>query len=150
VASLRCESSVEVARPPAVVFPWLVDADKVPRWMTGLQVYAPLAPGPLAVGSRIRQQLEVSGHVLHFELEIVRLEPAVAAELRFEGSGFRAANEYRLTDGSGSTRVTWVISGETTSFSARMLAPMVQRKLDEKLAVDLGRLRTVLEDAGEV
>ena len=45
--ALRCESTVTVARPPADVFPWLIEADKVPRWMTGLEVYEPLEPGPL-------------------------------------------------------------------------------------------------------
>ena len=43
-----------------------------PRWMTGLEVYEPLDPGPLVVGSRIRQELSVSGQHLKFELEVAR------------------------------------------------------------------------------
>src|ERR671916_725671 len=39
---VRCESTVTVARPPHEVFRWLLDADKVPRWMSGLEVYEPL------------------------------------------------------------------------------------------------------------
>jgi carbon monoxide dehydrogenase subunit G len=143
--ALRCEGSVTVAKPPAEVFPWLLDADKVPRWMTGLQVYEPLEPGPLLVGSRIRQELEVSGHTLRFELEVSRLEPPTAAELRFQGSGFRAANQYALSDAPAGTQLTWVIAGDTTSFSAKLLAPMVQSRLQEKLATDLARLRAALE-----
>jgi carbon monoxide dehydrogenase subunit G len=143
--ALRCESSVTVAKPPAGVFPWLLDADKVSRWMTGLQVYEPLEPGPLHIGSRIRQELEVSGHTLRFELEVSRLEPPNAAELRFEGSGFRAANQYALFASAAGSQVTWVISGDTTSFSAKLLAPMVQSRLQEKLDTDLARLRALLE-----
>jgi carbon monoxide dehydrogenase subunit G len=150
VAALRCESAVTVARPAADVFPWLLDADKVPRWVTGLEVYEPLSPGPLAVGSRIRQELVVSGHRLKFELELATLDPPREAEQRFEGSGFRAANHYLLADAGGGTRVTWAISGETTSFSARMLAPMVQGRLQEKLDGDLARLRGLLEDGAVV
>jgi carbon monoxide dehydrogenase subunit G len=143
--ALRCEGSVTVAKPRAEVFPWLLDADKVPRWMTGLRVYEPLEPGPLRIGSSIREELDVSGHTLRFELEVSRLEPPSVAELRFEGSGFRAANEYALVAAPAGTRVNWVISGDTTSFSARLIAPMVQSRLREKLAADLARLRALLE-----
>jgi carbon monoxide dehydrogenase subunit G len=142
---VRCESTVRIARPPAEVFPWLLDADKVPRWMTGLAAYQPLEPGPLRVGSRIRQELSVSGQQLRFELELTRLEPPHAAVLRFAGSGFKAANEYTVREAGTGSDVTWVISGDTTSFKARLIAPMVQAKLQEKLVTDLARLRAALE-----
>ena len=145
---MRCEGTVAVDKPPAEVFPWLLEADKVPRWMSGLEVYEQLAPGPLRVGSRIRQELLVSGQHLRFELEIARFEPPHAALLRFEGSGFKAANEYAVSAVDGGSQVTWVISGDTTSFKARLIAPMVQAKLQEKLDTDLARLRSLLE--GEV
>ncbi len=141
---MRCESTVTVAKPPAEVFPWLLDADKVPRWMTGLDVYEPLDPGPLRVGSRIRQELSVSGQHLRFLLEVARLDPPHVAVLRFEGSGFKAANEYAVVPAGDGSMVTWVISGDTTSFKARLIAPMVQAKLQEKLDTDLARLRALL------
>jgi len=144
---MRCEASVTVAQSPAQVFPWLLDADKVPRWMTGLEVYEPLEPGPLHVGSRIRQHLTVSGQNLRFELNVAELAPPRRAVLRFEGSGFKAANEYTVADAPGGATVTWVIGGDTTSFKAKLIAPMVQAKLQEKLDTDLSRLQGLL--AGE-
>ena len=143
--ALRCESTVTVARPPAEVFPWLIEVDKVPRWMSGLEAYDPAAPGPLGVGSRIRQRLSVSGQQLGFELELTELDAPRRAVLRFEGSGFRAANEYTVTEADGVARVVWVVSGDTTSFKAKLVAPMVQAKLQEKHDGDLGRLRALLE-----
>ena len=142
---MRCESTVTVERPPEQVFPWLLDADKVPRWTSGLEVYEPLEPGPLRVGSRIRQELSISGHSLSFELEITRLDPPHAAVLRFEGSGFRATNEYAVTAAGSAANVTWVISGDTTSFKAKLIAPMVQAQLQTKLDTDLAQLRALLE-----
>jgi carbon monoxide dehydrogenase subunit G len=140
---VRCESAVDVARPPAEVFPWLLEADKVPRWMTGLEVYEPLDPGPLRVGSRIRQELSVSGRQLRFELHVAELDAPRHAVLRFEGSGFRAANEYSVRDAGSGANVTWVISGDATSFKAKLIVPMVQAKLQEKLETDLARLRAL-------
>jgi carbon monoxide dehydrogenase subunit G len=142
---MRCESTVTIAKPPAEVFPWLVEPDKVARWMSGLQVYEPLAPGPLHVGSRIRQELSVSGQHLRFELEVSELDVPRRAVLRFEGSGFKAANEYTVGEADGGTRVSWVVSGDTTSFKAKLIAPMVQAKLQEKHDGDLARLRSLLE-----
>lgn len=142
---MRCESTVSIARSPADAFPWLLEADRVARWMSGLQVYEPLEPGPLRVGSRIRQELSVSGQLLRFELEVTELDAPRWAVLRFEGSGFRAANEYAVSEEPGGARVGWVVSGATTSFKAKLIAPMVQAKLQEKLDGDLARLRTLLE-----
>ena len=144
---MRCESTVEVARSPEEAFPWLLETDKLPRWMTGLRAYEPLQPGPLRVGSRIRQHLLVSGRELRFELELVRLDAPHAAVMRFEGSGFKAANEYAVAATGAGARVTWVISGDATSFKSRLIVPMVQAKLQEKLDGDLARLRALL--AGE-
>ena len=87
---MRCASSVVLPEPPATVFPWLLEADKVPQWMSGLEVYEPLDPPPLRVGSRIRQHLSVSGQQLKFELTITELDaphargPALRG-LRFQG-----------------------------------------------------------------
>ena len=41
-----------------------------------------------------------------------------------------------------------MIDGDTTSFKARLIAPMVQAKLQEKLDHDLARLRALLEAGG--
>src|SRR5215216_1798404 len=142
---MRCESTVTIGRPRAEVFPWLVEIDKVPRWMSDLQVYEPLEPGPLSVGSRIRQELTVSGQHLRFELVVAELDTPRRAVLRFEGSGFKAANEYGVDEAPGGARVSWVIAGELTSFKAKLIAPMVQAKLQEKLDGDLARLRALLE-----
>ena len=143
---LRCESAVTVARPPSEVFPWLIEADRVPRWTSGHEVYEPLEPGALRVGSRIRQRLSVSGQRLAFELELTELDAPRRAVLRFEGSGFKAANEYTVSEAPGGSRVSWVVSGDTTSFKAKLIAPMVQAKLQEKHDGDLARLRALLED----
>jgi carbon monoxide dehydrogenase subunit G len=144
---LRCESTVTLAAAPADVFPWLLDADKVTRWQSGIERYEPAAAGPLRVGSRIHEDLSVSGYSLRLELEVVRLEPPERADLHFQGSGFRARNQYVLAAAPDGARVTWAIEGDATSFKARLIVPMVQSKLQDKLDGDLRRLRELLAAA---
>ena len=47
---LASATPISVPKPPAEVFPWLLDEDKVPQWTTRLEVYEVLGDGPLGVG----------------------------------------------------------------------------------------------------
>ena len=145
--ALRAESSVDVAAAPEAVFPWLLEEEKVRRWQSGLERYERADDGPLRVGSRIHEDLVVSGYSLALELEVVALDPPRRADLRFEGSGFKAVNEYRVEPAAGGARVTWALQGDATSFKARLISSMVQAKLQEKLDGDLARLRDLLASA---
>jgi carbon monoxide dehydrogenase subunit G len=141
---LRAESTVDVAAAPEAVFPWLLEEEKVRRWQSGLERYEGADAGPLRVGSRIHEDLLVSGYSLSLELEVVALEPPGRADLRFSGSGFKALTRYRVAPAPGGARVTWSLEGDATSFKARLISSMVQSKLQEKLDGDLGRLRELL------
>ena len=134
--------TVRIARPPAEVFPWLFEADRVPRWTGSLDRYE--VPGPLAPGARLRQVLTVGGQQLDLELELTRYEPPHAAESRFSTNGIDAVTSYRLA-GDERTELTQTLDAKAGSFSARMLLPVVRPRLERKLAEDLERLRTLLE-----
>jgi carbon monoxide dehydrogenase subunit G len=136
--------TVTIPRPPADVFPWLLEADRVQRWTSGLERYEP--SGPLAPGGRVRQRLQVSGHAVDVDMEIVRYEPPHAAETRFNTSGLDVVNVYRLDgDGSG-TRLTQTLEAKARGLSARLLVPAVQPRLERKVAEDLERLRALLAE----
>jgi len=141
---MRIEHAVTLPRPAADVFPWLFDEDKVPQWTSGLETYEKVDPGPLAVGSRIKQSLVVSGQRLSFELEVVSLDAPRAAEGRFETQGFKARQRFSLAGSDGQTTLTQVLEADVNSFTARMLAPMIQPRLQEKVERDLAALRGLL------
>jgi uncharacterized protein YndB with AHSA1/START domain len=136
--------TVEIARPPAEVFPWLLEADKVPRWTGHLEAYERLDDGALGKGSRVRQVLDVSGRRVDVQLEITRYEPPHGAETRFSTNGIDLVNDYRLESTATGTRLTQSIDATPTSLSARMIVPLVQPRLEQKLTEDLERLRQTL------
>ena len=76
-----------VPKPPAEVFPWLLEEDKVPQWTSRLAGLRGAGDGTLGPGTRIRQVLTVSGQPLDVELEITRYEPPGFAESRFSTNG---------------------------------------------------------------
>jgi uncharacterized protein YndB with AHSA1/START domain len=133
--------TVDVPRPPAEVFPWLLETDKVPRWTGHLETYERLDDGALGRGSRLRQVLDVKGRRIDVELEITQYDPPSGAATRFEAYGIDVVSHYRLEPAGLGTRLTQSLEAKPRSFKARMIVPAVQPRLEEKLTEDLERLR---------
>ena len=131
--------TVEIPRPLADVFPWLLEEDKVPRWTGNLQRYEQL--GALGTGSRVRQVLEVSGRTIDVEMEVTAYEPPSGAQTSFSTNGIDVISSYALEAAGAGTRLTQSIEARPSGFTARMLVPVLQPRLEEKLTQDLERLR---------
>jgi hypothetical protein len=136
--------TVSVLKPPAEVFPWLLEEDKVPQWTGRLQAYEVLGNGALGSGAKIRQVLTISGQPFDLEIEIIRFEPPGFAESRFSTNGLDVVTTYALREAAGGTALTQTLEGKANSFKARLLVPVVQPKLEGKLTEDLERLRELL------
>ena len=136
--------TVTVAKPPAEVFPWLLEADKVPQWTSRLKTYEIQGDGAIGRGTRIRQVLTVGGSDLDIELEITGYDPPRSAESRFSTNGIDVETTYALREASGGTELTQTLEGKANGFKARLLLPVVQPKLEAKLTEDLKSLRELL------
>ena len=68
------KSSIIINRPPHEVFTGLTHFDQWPRWQGGLISVVQISPGPLAVGSQLRQ-VRSSGNPKESLIEVTRLVP---------------------------------------------------------------------------
>jgi carbon monoxide dehydrogenase subunit G len=134
--------SIELAQPPEAVFPWLLEEDKVPRWTSDLARYEQDAP--LRTGAHVKQVLSIAGSEFVLDLELTRHEPPRAIELRTSTNGVDIVITYALAPNGGGTRLTQTLDGKARSLSARMIMPVVQGRLEKKIAADLERLRGTL------
>jgi len=132
--------SVDIARPPAEVFPWLLEDDKVPQWTGHLERYERLDDGAIGRGSRMRQVLEVSGRTIDVQLEVTAYDPPSGAQTRFSTNGIEVVSSYALEAAGAGTRLTQSIEAKPSGLTARMLVPIVQPRLEQKLTEDLARL----------
>jgi uncharacterized protein YndB with AHSA1/START domain len=137
------ERSVEIARPPAEVFPYLFEEDKVPRWTTGLESYERLDFAPLGRGARFRQVLEVSGQRFTVEMEVTEYDAPRAAASTFKIRGIDVVNRYSLA-GDGGTTLTQSIEASGGGLKGRVFIPMIQPHLERKLEADLEALGQLL------
>jgi len=142
------ERSVEIARPPAEVFPWLFEEDKVPQWTTGLEGYERVDSGPLGQGARFRQQLEVSGQRFTVELEVFEYDPPDGAASTFEIRGIDVVTRYALADSGGGTQLTQSVEASGGGIKGRLFIPMIQPHLERKLEADLAALKLRLAQQG--
>ena len=134
--------SITVSQPPAEVFPWLLEEDKVPQWTGDLERYEVV--GSLGQGAQARQTLALAGGIT-LDLEITRYDPPHGAETRFETNGVKVASAYELQPAGAGTRLTQTLEAKAGSLGARMLIPIVQGRLEKKLTEDLERLRGLLD-----
>ena len=141
------ERSVEIPRPPAEVFPWLFEEDKVPQWTTGLEGYERLDSGPLGRGARFRQKLEVSGQRFTVELEVFEYDPPDGAASSFEIRGVDVVARYSLADNDGSTELTQSVEASGGGIKGRLFIPMIQPHLERKLEADLAALKQRLSES---
>jgi carbon monoxide dehydrogenase subunit G len=134
--------TIDVPKPPAEVFPYLLEADKVPQWTSDLSSYEPA--GPLAAGTEIRQVISIGGNHITLNMTLDRYEPPVGAVVSFSTNGVDVANTYVIEAIESGSRVTQGLDAKASSFTARMLIPVVQGRLEKKVTDDLERLRELL------
>jgi carbon monoxide dehydrogenase subunit G len=138
----RFQLSVVIPRPAAEIFPWLLEADKVKQWTSGVEKYEP--QGPIDRGVRIQQILMVSGQRLTLDVEVVRHDPPTDAKTSFDAQGIEVLNAYRLVEAKGTTRLTQTVDANAGGLKARFLLPILQPHLEKKLEADLQKLRETL------
>jgi len=134
--------SIDVPKAPAEVFPYLLEADKVPQWTSDLSSYEPA--GPLADGTEIRQVIAIGGSHITLNMTLERYEPPTGAVVAFSTNGVDIVNTYAIQASGSGSRVTQGLDAKASSFTARMLIPVVQGRLEGKLKTDLDRLRDLL------
>ena len=139
------QHSVDIARPPADVFPWLVDAEKRVQWVDGLEASDQLDAGEPRVGTRFRETLSVPGQRLSVDVTIERLEPPRGVAIRTTGRGFEGRAVNTVAERDGGSRVTATLETSLKGFAARLLGGVVGRQTQRSLEQSLENLKRLLE-----
>ena len=134
----RTEATIEIDRPAAEVFPWLLEPEKRLRWVTGLRSSEPLDE------TSYREVVQEYGQRLEAVATVVRHEPPRALDVAMKGRGFEARAEHRLSEHDGRTRLTSsfdVKLGGLGRFAGGIVGRQLQRSVEQSLA----RLKETLE-----
>ena len=144
----RIESRVEIGAPPTTVFPWLVEPDRLARWISGFIGSEPIGSGEVRVGSRSHDTIEAEGRRFDVETEIVELEPGKRVAFRITSPSHDQSDSYDLDDRDGATELTYRSDMRMRGLT-RLLSPLVASQLRSRAEKDLATLKREVEaDAG--
>ncbi len=150
--SHRLQTSITIHRPPADVWPYLYEGDKLKVWVTWLKDVE-RAPGPPVVGAHQTWTMEDpnnGGAQMRIQSTIAAAEPnrRLIADLSAEG-GFHGKAQYSLTDlGNGSTRLDLDSDYQFEVWIAKLMSPLIMPQARKKMNGDLERLRMAAEKEG--
>ena len=131
-------ASVEIARAPDEVFPWLVEPAKRLRWVEGLESSEPAGDG-------YREVFAAHGIRTEVDVEVRRLEPPYAVDIHLRAKQFEADGKTTATAIDAGTRVESRIEAEYKGFMAKAAAPMITRQAQGSLERSLQTLKSLLE-----
>jgi carbon monoxide dehydrogenase subunit G len=136
------DHTVRIARPPADVFGYLTDVEKLPDWQSSAVEVR--AEGELRVGTRIREIRNFLGRRAESTLEVIEYDPGRKFSLRVLSGPLPFEVRHALTPEGGGTRLDWVAEADTSRFpklAVRMMAGTAERQFKG----DLERLKRLLE-----
>jgi uncharacterized protein YndB with AHSA1/START domain len=146
----RIAGSIEIDRPPAEVWPWIVEGEKVKQWVSWLTEVHDLTPDLEGVGSRVRWIMidpNMNNQRVQIDAEYTAYQPATLSSVSLDSPGmFTGTGQYALTDlGAGRTRVDYLSEYRMSSWVWRLREPVVTPSARRKAEEDLARLKTVVE-----
>ena len=148
----RMRASIEIARPPEAVWPWMTEPDKLTQWVGWLDtVVIDSTTPPEGIGHRetwvmndprMKQKLPVPG-------TITLWEPPLQMGVHVEAPGMFVGDVlYKLNDlGNGRTRVEQDGRYRYVDRFAALMEPMVTPEAMRKMFDDMKRLRQKIEAA---
>ena len=134
--------SVELPKPPSEVFPWLLEQDKVPAVdlrPRALRRRRPARRRHARHAEADRRGRDRARHGDHGVRSAVGRRDVLRDQRREGLERLRAG-----ADAASGTRLTQTLDAKASGFTAKMLIPIVQGRLEGKLKTDLETLRGVL------
>ncbi len=137
--------TVQIARPPAAVYPLLTDPAQLSQWVDGLEKSMPLTQGGLRVGARRRDVLMIGGTRYRVESKVLAFKRNRSLRLAITSAGFSSIADYTLAAAGGGTALTLQQQTRYTQMMGKIFAQLDNFTLQQKLKRDLNTLKQLVE-----
>jgi uncharacterized protein YndB with AHSA1/START domain len=140
----RITTAVDIAASPREVFPWLIEPDRLARWIGGFVSSEAMTDGPPRAGSRSRDVLEDKGRRLVIETEITEFvaDRRLGVHIRWDTG--ESDDRYDLEPVGSGSRLTYV-SDVRLKGPMRLLSRAISPQLRARAERDLASLRDLVE-----
>jgi hypothetical protein len=141
---MNYQQQVELSRPAAEVWAVVGDYGQDTRWRGGLISMSPEPPGPVRVGTTVREVARFMGVTLTTPGEVVEVSEGRCFRWRVTGGPIEFQGERLVEDlGPGRSRVRLSYEGRFTGI-LRPLEPLVFRMFRSRVRGDAAGLRALL------
>lgn len=141
---IRFERSYRIARPPAAVFAVLTDPSRLAEWQKGTVEVEQLTPGPITVGTRLREVHAAMGRRMNSVVEVSEYVPDSVFALRIVQGALPVDGRWELAPSGEGTLLTFTAEGSVDG-PARLLESVTSRFLRRQFDAHHERLRGLLE-----
>src|ERR1700728_3106426 len=137
-------STIEVARPPEEVFPYVIDPSTFPEWQQGV-VRGAMNESPTRVGSRCTTVRKIGGSEREITTEITQYDPPHRwADHGLDGP-IRAVVGVVVEQTTTGSRVTIELDFEGHGIGKLLVPLFVRRQAAKEMPGNMSRLRQRLE-----
>jgi uncharacterized protein YndB with AHSA1/START domain len=144
----EAHAEIRIAAPAEAVFPWLLEPERVGRWVGGTIECRALTDAPPGDGARMRHVVEQGGRRVEIDAEVESSTPPKRLVVLQKSPGlFDMTMTHDLTEVGDETLLAVTLSAELRSRMARLAAPLIARQVKSKLEEDLVRLKQMVEDS---
>ena len=136
---------VHVAASPEKVFALVTSFGDIARILPGMVESVVLTPGPIAVGSRIREKREVKGRIRESEMVVTAHEPARRFWMDVHSGGKKAGEGgFDLAPAEGGTRLRYTIDFRMPGLMV-LFTPLVKPIVRKEMEGDVAAIRKAAE-----
>ena len=139
---IRFEFSLDIERPPAEVFAYVTDPDRLPEWQSS--AVEARWEGEKATGARVHEVRKFLGRRIDSELEVIEYEPGRRFGLKTISGPVPVTVHQTFEPRDGGTRLMFTAEGEPCGFF-KLAEPVVGRVAERQFKSDFETMKDILE-----
>ena len=142
--------SQQVAAPPEVVFALVTNPERVRECVTAIKAFEVMPPGPLAVGTKIRETRIMFGRETTETFEVAEYDRPSKFTLTALSCGAQYRVEHRFVPADGGTRFEIATTISAASFFAKLMSPLARLMMGpmkKAVAGDMAAMAAAAEKA---
>lgn len=142
---MKLQYSIEISKPAIEVFAFVTDHERMPQWISTLEVSTPSAPGPLALNSEFNQEHLERGKRVQFKGQVTEFQDAEKLTLVMKNKDATITLAYVFVAAAGSTGLQQTTELKLHNMMLRMMAGAFEKTVRKRMAADLNALKVLLE-----
>jgi len=144
---VRFEHSIVIRCAPEVVFSWVEDPARARQWQPDVAGSQVLHAEPGVVGTEFREVLQDDRGRVEMHGRITEFQPGTSMAVLLKGQGMMVTARYEVSPHPAGTLLYVEQSLSLPGRMARLLEPLIRRRVATRARADLQRLKHLCESA---